>query len=346
MSIDPTKTPARLLNIVHQFLTEQNQDPDIIWDYCNVTPSCLTDELSVVPLDSFLKSFELIEKYRNTDEPLSHIIQRLFPITYIGRFGYTVLAAPTVEDGLNVFFNYFHHATPLGACKSVSDNNDLCFKMIDFDIFRQYEQVMIEVGLFVVQNYLLLCNAPIESIQFHLKNYGSDIHLAKWSKYNICYQQDENKLVIDKSNLAKHSPLFDVNIYQTNIKRFQHYEKQLGQLGSISKRVQELINVTLQLGPKPTLIQIAEQFSCSDRQLSRHLKSENNTFQKILDECIAQRAQILLLSDRPLKCIALELGFSSVAGLNKTFYRYYGISLKDFKGERGFVNTFYQHAGR
>ena len=342
MSIDPTKTPARFINVVHQFLSELKRDPNIIWSQCDIPIDCIYDESSLVPLDSFLKSLRLMEQYQQTDEPLSHIVRRLFPLTFMGRFGHTLLSAPSVEKGLNLFFRFFQQASPLMLTKTPDNTGGFYIHVKGCEIFCEFEQCMLEVALMKIQDYVLFCSGNPNGTCLNLVRDEKNIKLQKWSKTPVRFNGSENSLFIDKSVLSLHSPTSDANLYNINIKRFETYKNQLDFNVTVTTQVRNIITLEIEKGLKPSLVDVSDRLLCSDRKLSRSLKGENETFQKILDECIAQRAKFLVLNGHTIKSIAYDLGFNSVVGLNKSFHRYYGMSLKEYQSDTEFILTFYK----
>ncbi len=69
----------------------------------------------------------------------------------------------------------------------------------------------------------------------------------------------------------------------------------------------------------PNLITVAHSLNLSERSLQRKLKSENNTFTKILQKVKLNLAYVELKKSKNLKTIASNLGFSSSSSFIKFF---------------------------
>lgn len=340
VSIDPQKIPARLMNIAHQFLIEKNQDPAVLWHHCGVPAECIYDELSLVPLESFLKSIQLIKKYNN-NEPTSLIVRRLFPLTFMGKFGTALLAAPNIEKGLDLIHKYVEHFSPLSIAKIKDKSKDIFFQFKGCEIYSEFEQCMTEVFLMKIQDYILLCNGSYQGTQLNFKSKKQGIDTQEWINKNVKFNQPQNCLFINKNILSAPSPTADLNLYNISIRRLEAYKNNKSTAPSTCQKVKIVIQSHIASGVKPSLMQLARELHLSERNLSRKLKEEEQTFQKILDECIAKKAQFLLLNNRTVKQVSYDLGFNTVEGLNKTFYRYYGMSPKQYKDEIQYLLAFY-----
>ncbi len=340
MSIDPSKVPVRFLNIAYHFLEEKNYDTNELWDLCGITPSSLCDELTVVPIDSFIQSFDLIEKYRKTAEPLSCIIRRFMPLTYLGQFGHTLLAGRYISNGLNLIENYLNQATPMTATFN-REGDFIRLQVEGCQIYREYSQIFNEVTLMKIQDYISFCTGSFYDSTLQLKHNGSDENIVNWSKEKINFGFENNSILINTKTLNTTSPIFDENLFNTNIKRFFSYKYHQRDSSSLSDKVKHILKRSLKEGVKPNSSYISGELNCSERKMSRILKIENTSFQLLLDECIAQRAQLLILNNCPLKTVAFELGFKSVAGMSSAFKRCHGITPKEFKENSRFLNTFY-----
>jgi len=74
----------------------------------------------------------------------------------------------------------------------------------------------------------------------------------------------------------------------------------------------------------PNLITVANSFNLSERSLQRKLKSEDNTFTKILKKVKLNLAYVELKKSKNLKTIAANLGFSSSSSFIKFFKKLTG----------------------
>ncbi len=82
----------------------------------------------------------------------------------------------------------------------------------------------------------------------------------------------------------------------------------------------------------PSIVEVAEAFGVSERTLRRQLKSEETSYQKILDGVRFDKAkQLLQTTNLPIEDVANRLGYQEAASFNHAFQRWSGTTPSKFR---------------
>ena len=341
MKVNPETIPVHFLNIARQFLQDQNVEIEVPNIYDQIPIAMFSDEAAVLPFSMFIESLKLIQRCKSKEEPLALILARLMPLTCTGLFSYAVLAAPNIRLGLKLLNDYFKYVTHLN-CKIMEGSDDEVFIEIEgLKIYGEFQQVMNEAVLLKMQEYIALCAGDNASSELWLSASESEKGIVEGSQYSVLLNMGKTQIVLNKLILDRPSPFSEPTIYAANLAKFQSYSNLDG--FNLVDRVQELVDEFLAKSGKPNLCLVAMKLGMSERNLSRALQTQESGFQAILDGCVARKARALILDNKSLKSICCDLGFKSSAGLNRAFFRYYGVLPLDVKKNsrlaRGFIET-------
>lgn len=151
---------------------------------------------------------------------------------------------------------------------------------------------------------------------------------------NVSYNAD-NDCLIFRPELAV-TPLVTANPAVKEI-LFARLDKQLADLGemeSVSEKVIHLIHTVLPKG-RPTLSDIAELMSMSDRTLRRRLADENVCFRDLLEEVRKEACDLYMRQNRHSYAqIAQILGFSDQSAFSRAFRKWYGMTPRAYQTQQ------------
>lgn len=197
-----------------------------------------------------------------------------------------------------------------------------------------------EVGLFLIEAFLASAQTGIEFITGHplqegrlILNYPPPPH-AKL--YHNCFHQpiqfdgDETALILPITLLNTPSLYADP---VAKLHAEQQCEQQFNALqqnpGPLSLRITALLRH--HPGRLWTMQEVADVLHLSTRTLMRHLKEEGASYQELQDAELSRQAGIHLQDRRhTTESLATALGYSDTSGFRRAFYRWFGMSLKDY----------------
>ena len=337
MMLDPSTIPSVSLSVARSYLEENNIKPDVLYQKLGVNQELCNDSVGLIPLECFLKTLKLIQEVRRDDEPLCNIIRRLLPFHITGSaLSQTAFSAPNLQLGLELLQTFLSMATPV-SLSFYHDNEVAYVKLSGFELFQEFEDAMTEACYLKIQDYIAFYTGVSNTAILMLENSGSEPHLMKFFTAEIKPNCQVTQLVLSAEFLKSRSPISDQDLYEKRLARFQsmtHGNREF------SYAVKKVVSDYLEKGNKVSFQILADQLSMSERKLSRALKAEGNSFQKIMDACISIRGQELLLEGKQLKSIAIDLGFKTVTGFNQAYVRHYGVSPKDFKHKSKVIGVF------
>lgn len=145
-----------------------------------------------------------------------------------------------------------------------------------------------------------------------------------------------------RNRIALHRDLLDMPLQQADPAMLTQFEQlarqELSELEekplNTSIRVAQGLRIQLRMGVTDKAL-IAAQLGMTPRTLQRHLAHEDNSYQQILDEVRAERAQELLLqSELGLTDIAFNLGFSDARAFHRRFKYWFDCTPGQFRNQQ------------
>lgn len=243
--------------------------------------------------------------------------------------------AGTVKKALEFFCRY-HDLSEDVILPKIKIEGDLAFLSwetvsSDFHFTRQISEALLCAYVRILRN-IADGNVNLLEIRFHHGqppdiDEHQDIFMAP-----LRFNQLKNEIVLHKKDL--HLPVFfaDPDLIRT---LEDLAEKQLDQLYDSNiwtLRVRELIIKRLAKGNETGINTISSILAVSPRKLQNSLKTENITFQQILDQARKDIASRYLSQKKiPICDIALLLGFSEQSAFNHAFRRWTGLTPGQFR---------------
>ena len=314
------------LNIAHKFYLKYNLNLDELYHTCNISYQDLQDEHNQITVETFIKSIQLIKNHTLEDIDLAQELEKHLCFSDFGSFGFTLLAAPRLADGLDLLIQGFSIMEPnFEFKKTEKDNFNFELSIENPGSFKEFNEDILDLSILMLKKYVRCFFTNISEKEFnekHIKHYQTNNNIRK--------------ITIDKELLSKPSVMSHPTFFKYNkikiLKKSKHYKNIVGCVLNVHK----LIRYNLRKGHKPSLNDIAVQLGTSTKTLSRLLKSHDTSFQICLDQVICDEAINLIKAEFNTKEIAYTLGFQSIAGLNYLFIKKYGLTLNQLKGSLSF----------
>lgn len=314
------------LHIAYKFYLKYDLNLKELYHTCNISYQDLQDEHNQITVETFLKSIQLIKNHMPEDLSLAHELEKHLSFSDFGSFGFALLAAPSLADGLDLLIRGFAVMEPNFEFKCTDvDKQFIQFSVENLGSFKEFNEDILDLSILMLKKYIR-CFFTNENEKDFNKTYIKD------------YQADCNnrrihidRVLLSKPSIMSHPTFFKNNKYKI-LKKSKHHKRILGCVLSVNK----LIRYNLRKGHKPSLNEVSAQLGTTSKTLSRLLKSHNTSFQICLDQVICDEAINLIKAEFNTKEIAYTLGFQSIAGLNYLFIKKYGLTLNQLKGSLGF----------
>ena len=143
----------------------------------------------------------------------------------------------------------------------------------------------------------------------------------------LTFSSDKNALMIDDAVLSFRPP--PVPAYASSVLEAKAEEllKKLESSKSVRAHVERLLTQAIQRGDDLSMKRIGRELGLSRQTLFRRLRSENTTFEKVLDE-LRHRMALNYLNDEKMSVSQTSqlLGFSDPAAFSRAFKRWTGSS--------------------
>lgn len=305
------------LNIAYKFYLEQELDINELYRTCNFKLKDLQDENKEITVETFLNSLRLIQKHLKNEQKLSIVLDKHLSFSDFGGFGFTLLAAPSLKEGLDLVIQGFSIMDPSFEFKRVKINSSsFRFTVENPGNFKEFNDDILDLSLLMLKKYIRCFIGYKENIDI---------------ENNLAKNKNSRSIIIENyllelPSIMSHPAFFNSNKVRI-IKKAQQYKKYQGCVLSVNKIIRHHINN----GYKPSLTDISQHLGTTNKTLSRLLNSHNTSFQACLDQVLCDLAIKLVEEDYNTKEIAYTLGFQSIAGLNYLFIKKYGLTLNQLK---------------
>ena len=165
-----------------------------------------------------------------------------------------------------------------------------------------------------------------DKIRFEF-DYRKPPHAAIYYQYlnrNCFFSAPQSRVVIPAEYLQRPGLRPNAVMLQILIKQCDQLLEPLQKHQSVSAQVRTVIAAIP--GHYPTVEQVAEQTGLSSRTLSRRLKKQGTSFQRLLNEVKTQRAvNYLQTTEMPIEEVATQMGFSDSNNFRQAFVGWTGM---------------------
>lgn len=253
---------------------------------------------------------------------------------HLGPVGVAAHTAPTVNEALAVFLRYVPLLAPAIRVEQHMDSEQVHFlfeSIVDMD---HVHEMYMELSMLVLRKCLLQISPPATDIHVafhHTQAYSTAYYL---DAFGVVPQFDAscNSLSFKHSTLALANPHAHAQTFRQALADCEVLAKNARHFGSLRQQVQQVIAEHIRHGEPCTLETVAHDTGLSIRTLTRRLKQEHVHFRDIQSEVRLDIArQQLYNTSLPLKDVAHNAGFASLASFSKAFSRLTGQTPTEYR---------------
>lgn len=264
---------------------------------------------------------------------LGLLVGKRLGVTAHGMLGYAVIASSCLRESIEIIARYLNTRTPLVRVDLKESKSRLEIQLHPCYPFEKIKIPFLESAVLVLYNMLMQITqdkAPIIAIDFPYPK----------PKYLTYYQQQFNlKLNFDRpvasislvqSQLDSPLSMADKNSFEQAKQICEQELEKMQTQESLQSRIRKyLLSFENEF---PSLIQVADHFHMSPRNLHRKLKNENCHYLEISKSVKEYRATHLLVNtSMTVQSIATTLGYSDIANFRKAFKQWTNRSPSDYR---------------
>jgi len=267
------------------------------------------------------------------ESPFSLQIVRHFKEDTLGMLGLAIINADDAEQALSLFQEYAELYIPGFDFSMNYDEKNLDIEILPLVGFKKIEAILIELIFGAFDFYAKRAGLDTEGEYYFshdisnyqeqlIEQYECPVHsLAPVSKIRIPRIALSEKV---KSPNISMRPFYLAQLEADKAKR-----EQQNSMGFQARRIM------YQQGKKGVFLnrdQLADELSCSHRTLTRKLKSDGLSFQKLLDEVrFSMAKQMLYQSSKSTKLVASHIGINNPAVFCRAFKKWSGMTPNEYR---------------
>lgn len=270
------------------------------------------------------------------ESPFSLQIVQHFKEDTLGMLGLAIINADDAEQALNLFQEYAELYIPGFDFSLNYDEKYLDIELQPLVAFSKIEAILVEL--------------IFGAFDFYAKRAGLDSDGAYYFSHNIAGYQDQlseyyncrvhslapvSKIRIPLSTLSQKVKSPNSSMLAFYLAQLQADKAKAEQLNSMGFQARKIM---FQQGKKGIFLnrdQLAGELSCSHRTLTRKLKADGLSFQKLLDEVrFSMAKQVLYQSSKSTKQVANYIGISNPAVFCRAFKKWSGMTPSEYRDNR------------
>lgn len=312
--------PASYFNLFLQIATEQGLEKNQLLNGANINSSELeeTDEISQPDINKIISNIQHLSQHPAIGLIFGEKLQRSSHEV----LGNAMMEAPSHIEGLHVFNRFMKLRTNLMTF-------DLNINKERIHLNFYFTQNIESINRFIIEASLTSTCAltrhlnesdPVISVHFSFEKPDNTQIYNDFFSVPVYYESKRNYIILDRMNNTK---TLNPAIYNAAQKQRSFLTSQFKKNTSATDK----INYLLRKQPEHFFDQknLAKQLHISPRSLRRHLKAENTTYQKILDQVRCELAQHYLQKNQwSIDETAELLGYSETANFTRAFRRWTG----------------------
>ena len=312
--------------MAYKFYVENELDLNELFSACGCSYEEMQEENAHITIETLLKSLTLIKKHLKPEISLARELESQLNLSDFGAFSFTLLAAPSLKEGLELIINGFNIMDPSFEFNiKHHDSNNIIFSIENPGYFKEFNEEILDLSCLMLFKYVKCFISDKELINFR-----------KLDNNDIIKSRNKREVVISNTLLKLVSVMTHPAFFYSNRNKIIKKSKQYKHLKGCVLSVNKIIRNHVKKGYKPCLNDISKQLGTTSKTLSRLLKAHNTSFQACLDQVICDLAINLIQEEYNTKEIAYSLGFQSIAGLNYLFIKRYGLTLNQLKASSNF----------
>lgn len=267
------------------------------------------------------------------DSPFSLQIIKHFKEDTLGMLGLAIINADDADQALNLFQEYAELYIPGFDFSLNYGEQFLDIEIVPLVAFNKIEAILIELIFGAFDYYAKRAGLESEGSYYFSHNitdyqdqlsdyYGCSVYsLAPVSKIRIARKALSQKVKSPNSSMLA--------FYLAQLEADKAKREQQNSIGFHARRI------LYQQGKKGIFLnrdQLADELSCSHRTLTRKLKADGLSFQKLLDEVrFSMAKQMLYQSKKSTKQVASHIGISNPAVFCRAFKKWSGMTPTEYR---------------
>ena len=251
----------------------------------------------------------------------------------LGIIGYALTSATTLNQALTLWNDYVNSPLGFPLDSQLEIIDDHCW-----GISTATRGNSLSVNRLSLEEYIAMgrsfCSFLLDrepSLKFIEFAFPEPDYIDVYRQYFPCpmsFNAERNRIMVE--GIALDTPLRSANeeVRTLCLNHYSQLKKQISRHGNISTRLK---NALMLMGSIPDLDSAATRLNMSPRSLRRHLKEENTTFQKVLDEFRRDLAcEYLKTGAISVKEMAYLLGFSREGNFRRAFKNWTGMTVGQY----------------
>ncbi|MBV1912526.1 MAG: AraC family transcriptional regulator [Cycloclasticus sp.] len=323
--------PVSYIQIAIRELSNKGITPEQILDGTGLN----TDSLQA---DDYVSLEQFINVILNTRK-LSHnpaigllLGSLLHPSTH-GPVGWAAINSPTLSDAINIFQRYSQIRTPFILYTTLTQGDEYIIRLTLTDNLKAAHTIFIEAMLMLLQHIIeFILGRPMTEASLYMNSFTPS-YADSYQQYFHCpihFNSGHLEIRLPLSLKNTPNPNADKHMYQIALEQCQGAYHQLQRDINISTEIYDYISANLSCSP--TLAHTAIQFSLTPRTLTRRLKDQQTSFQKIKDDVYAfQASSYLRRSAIAIDTLSVIFGYSDPANFRRSFKRWFGQTPQQYR---------------
>ena len=321
-----------LMEAVVEYLEAQGFNLDELWTRYDTSLENLQDQ-QFVPFELFSDAFDLGAK-ATRDAAIGLHVGENVSTRHWGQLGYLILSGEDGFEGINYIQRFARLITnAMESTFAMEGHHLVCFFRMFPEHFSRHTCEFFISAIFSLGKFMSQGRFAFKEIHF---TYPLESHAEDYEKVLGCrclFNQPENKILVERKRLAFTSSFRDPRLKKV---LEQHAVSVLQHLGSGDDLVRDITGYVMDALPNgaPSLKQVCEHFSMSERSLQRNLAKHSLSYQELVDQLRSDLAKTYIDNDYNFLDIALLLGYSEQSAFHRAFKRWTGLPPAKYKKQQ------------
>lgn len=256
----------------------------------------------------------------------------LHPSTH-GSVGWAAINSTTLSDAINIFQRYSQIRTPFILYTTLTQGDQYIIRLTLTGNLKAAHTLFIEATLMLLQHIIeFILGKPMSEARLYINSFKPS-YADSYQQYFHCpvnFNSGHLEIRLPLSWKDTANPHADKHMYQIALEQCQEAHHQLQRDINISTEIYDYLSANLSYSP--TLEHTAMQFSLTPRTLTRRLKEQQTSFQKIKDDVYAfQASSYLRRSTIAIDTLSVIFGYSDPANFRRRFKRSFGQTPQQYR---------------
>ncbi len=321
-----------LLEAVVEYLESRGVRLGELWKRYDTSLDILQDQ-QFVPFELLSDAFALGERATGDTSLGLHVGENV-SARHWGQLGYLILSGEDGFEGINYIQRFARLITnAMESTFAMEGNHLVCFFRMFPEHYSRHTCEFFISAIFSLGKFMSEGRFAFKEIHF---TYPLESRYENYEKVLGCrclFEQPENKILVERNRLAFTSTFRDPRLKKV---LEQHAVSVLQHLGTGDDLVRDVTAYVMDSLPNgaPSLKQVCEHFSMSERSLQRSLAKHSLSYQELVDRLRADLAKTYIENDYNFLDIALLLGYSEQSAFHRAFKRWTGLPPAKYKKQQ------------